>query len=208
MNVLLLDVGQSRDADQRVIEAPGSVVRRTRIELGIGRRVRTGQKVDHLGVGDGGAEVGAGRRSKAAALRVFVPGEVRRTIEIVRLAGLTAILIDRVVALRPGARNEDAHRVIEEAGRDQPGQARVPLLRILSVGAFGRESELAALVIERTAGLQVDGRTQRTFVGAGRGGLLHLQRREQFRGKGVVVERTAAVRGGARVIRTGSRQRF
>jgi hypothetical protein len=69
---------------------------------------------------------------------------------------------------------------------------------------LGRDHERRPLVVERPAGLQVDRRAQRAFLGLGRGGLAHRDAVEELGGEDVEVERAVAV-GAARAVGAAGR---
>ena len=107
-----------------------------------------------------------------------------------------------------GDRGEQAEPAVEEGVGDQEGAARVPGIGEVVIAHLAARRHDEAAIVERAAGLQVDGRAERAFVHFRRRALAHGQPAEQLGGEHVEIEAAAAVGAARAVGAAGRRQRL
>ena len=143
--------------------------------------------------------------AKPARCGFSLPCQDRAAIREVGLTLLALVTVDLRLALAVGERERSAEAVVEPLIGIEAGQARIVRAAVFVIGVFGRERELAPLVVERLAGDEIHRGAQRAFIGVGGSRLEHLQRAEQVGGEYVEVEAAAAIRRGARITGSGVR---
>jgi hypothetical protein len=162
-----LPLGREGQAQALGVDLRGGVARDARIE-----------GVLHLG------QVGRGGAGRAT-------GEVVGRVAALPAGGVEAFR--HRLALGIGHRGQHAEGLVLVGPAEQAGGARQDAVGDAVEAALGRGGRLEAVIVERTAGLQVDRRAQRAFRRVGRLGLAHGDAVEQLRGEDVEVEAAAAV---------------
>ena len=183
------------------------ITREARTERGVERRASAG-----LGPGRRASRAVDARHNVVVASRRRDGRAVAHVGHPANRAGAFFQCVGRAVS----GREQCADAPAEEGIGDQGGDARIHAARQRLVTGLDRRGEDKAGMVERTGGLQLDGRAERAFFQRGRVRLVNCQGGEQIGGKDVEVETAAAIGaasararvGGRHVLRTDRGDRF